>query len=474
MKTSFWFRDSSFPLVVAVAVLCQPHKATASPLLGFLDPLLNEVVTADTTLAVADALVREQEAAQAQVSAERLPTVSLRAQTGPSKSWSWNQDGRVDPSAPHTWGAQAGISARQNLWQGGVTALREEAAVLRTSSASLYTTKRRESLRVSLANDLLGLVTLARSLAQREVLVAQAKSLEKIASRKSASGFLGKKELQETQRETLRAELDLLNGQLEFDVRLARFNRTYGLKANALTKERLESYVPSLESAARAGESKIGSPRFLEEAAAQSLELRQAAASVKASELDATVALRQEWAPSLDLNASLDASRVDNASVPAAVRSQAADAQVSASASLSYSMSLFAPEARAAARTVSARMESTLLRRTQTERALQERADALADNKRLLQRRLEDSRKLLVVSEDLRDKNVRLFEAGEFDVVTVVASQQDVARQKQAELDVRARLDALGLEALALAETGVSQGGQSGGFSDGTLGSTLP
>lgn len=474
MKTPFWTQAITLR-GLAVATLCGlSPSAHASPLLAFLDPLVDEAARTDAPLAVAAGVEREQEAAAAQVSAERRPSVAFSAQTGPTKTWQWNQDGAVEPGASTTWGARAGVNAQQNLWKGGVTSLKEEAATLRSASATLDTTKRRESLRTGLASDLLDLATLSRGLAQRAVLLEQAKALERVAARKSASGFLGKKELQETQRETLRAQLDLEDGRLEFDLRIAKFNRTYGLQTNALTKERLESFVARLETAARAGESKIGRPDLLQEAAAKSFDLRQSATSVQASEKESAAASRQVYAPSLDLGAGLEASRIDNANVPAPLRDAAADAQLSASASLTFRLSLLAPEARAAATAASARLDTTLRRRAQTERALKERVDALEEEKRLLQRRLEDSRKLLALSEDLRDKNVRLFEAGEFDVVTVVASQQDVARQKQSELAVRARLDALGLEALALAETGVPAVPLSGGVSGGGQGSFAP
>lgn len=459
MKTHFSTRNVIVAAAVAAclpaaALGSSPSSAASSPL-DFLTPLLTEALAFDATLAVSRAAEREQEAAQAQVSADRLPRVSLQAQTGPTKTWSWNQDGPVDPSSPSSWIAQASLNASQNLWSGGTTALREDAAELRTASAAIDTTKRRQSLRAQMAKNLLELSSLSQSLVQRNILLQQAKELEQIATRKNASGFLGKKELQETQREALRAQLDVQDAALEFDVRMARFNRTYGLKENALTKERLERYSPLLEAAARAGEKQLTSPQFLQDAAARSLDLQQAAVFLKASELDAQVANRQKFSPSLDLSAGLTATRVDNSDVPAALRDQAADARLSASASLSYSMALFAPEASTAAEAAAARLEVTRVRRTQTERALQDKAGALQDENKLLLQRLGDSQKLLAMSKDLRDKNVRLFEAGAFDVVTVVASQQDVARQQQTELDVRARLNALGLDALALSENGL-------------------
>ena len=440
--------------------LAQPAPGEAS--LVFLDPLVAQAEAQDESLAVARAVEKEQDAAVASARAGYLPSLSLNAQTGPSKTWQWNQDGRVGQGQGATWSNQAGVSARQNLWSGGVTALREETATVRREAGRLDTQKRRANVTIDLARDLVDLVTFSRSLALQAKLLEQARALETIAVRKNKSGFLGKKELLETEREALRSELSLGGTRLEFQERLARFNRTYRQTSVPLSVSRLAELAVPLETASKTGGALVGTPALEQAAFEQSLDLRGQEISISAAESEAQIAHRQRHAPSLDLSAGLSGSLVDNRNIPAPGRSLAADSQLTASATLGFTMSLFAPEARAAADAAVARKETSLVRKAQAERLVRDALDSYRSQRLLLERQLADQRRLLAASEDLRDKNTRLFEAGAFDVITVVNSQQDVARQRQSELDVRARLEKLGVEALGAAQLGVIPGSSSG------------
>jgi outer membrane protein TolC len=436
----------------------QPERSA----LAFLDSLVAEAEGVDEALALARAGEREQEAAIEQARAGYLPSVTFNAQTGPSKTWQWNEAGRVNQGQDASWTATTGVAARQNLWSGGVTRLRVYAARTRGESSGLETERRRAELRVGMARDLAALIAARRAIVQREELLAQARALEDVAQRKTKSGFLGPKELQETRRETLRASLELDSARLEFEEALSAFNRDYRQRVAPIDASRVDAWAPDVAAAAAAGTTLVGTPGLEVAILERNLELRQQALAVEASDTEALAARRQAWAPSLDVNAGLTGSRIDNGNVPPAARAAAPDSQLNAYATLSFSLALFSPEGSAASQTAAARRDVALARRAQADRAARVTSDRLRSREVLLTRQLENRRKLVAASEDLRDKNRRLFEAGEFDVVTLVQSQQDVALQKQAELEASSRLEALGIEALGAAKWGVVGGGATG------------
>ena len=114
-----------------------------------------------------------------------------------------------------------------------------------------------------------------------------------------------------------------------------------------------------------------------------------------------------------------------------------------------------------------ARKATALASRARTEDALLRTEASLRAERSLLTAQLTNQKALLAATEDLLQKNTRLFEAGAFDVLDVIASQQAVARDRQALVDFEGQLQQVALRVAAARALGVFDAGAGAGSSSG-------
>jgi|GEM_PF-4434658 len=456
MPSFFASSPSVFFSLVALAGISMHAKAQEAPVpatgaFSFLDALSAESQARDPDVAVSRAVETERQAAVETARAGHLPTLGLSASTGPSRTWQWNNGGLMNRDDRATWNTQGGVSLRQNLWAGGLTRLRTDSTELRLEAGRIDTRRTQSALTLSLAQDLARILSAVRSLKEDTIILDQARRLESIATRKNKSGFLGSKELLDTQREALRSEFSLRNARARLAERIALFNRAYHLKEQALTEERALALAPKLDALTRAPEETLAGVDFL----ANNLDLKVSEFSLQAVDKDVESARVQRLSPSLDLSAGLNGTLYDNGNVAREARGLAPDRGLNASGQLSFSMNVFAPSANAAATEAIARKATVLGERARAEDALRRAAEQLRAERALLVAQIADQRRLLATTEDLFQKNTRLFEAGTFDVLAVIASQQTVARDRQTLVDLEGQLQQSTLQTLAARDLGV-------------------
>ena len=155
---------------------------------------------------------------------------------------------------------------------------------------------------------------------------------------------------------------------------------------------------------------------------------------------------------------------------PAAARALAPERSLNIYAQLSLSINVFAPQASATAEVARLRTQQAVILQTQQKDDLALFLMNLKQQWPILMESQAFNRKLVEMSEDLRSKNTRLFEAGEVDTFVVIAGQKELALQKQALSAAQARIYDLAVRQAAAFQLGLVLNGNA----PDAMGNTLP
>lgn len=420
--------------LVACVFLAAPSSGMASSAVHypFAHALLEEAWSAALPAEPA-ALARPSRDAELQGAwAPFLPSVALNA----SHDRNWSQstlDGRVLGSTQSSQGSGLSIGARQNLFS-GFSDVRKLANARRSLAGNdLEQRSARTSLEWRVLDALLVLTAKQATLELKRADVTQARELEGISERKAQSGLLRPKDRLDSRRETVRVAGDALTTEEELALRVRLFNLQFRLGQNAVKVESLPGIARELSAALPAvvpalEENALAEASFKASSGARRLELE-----LQNREAEAAVARVQRFAPSIDLSGSVGLASVDAAAASTLPGSKA-DLRRSASLSVGASVSLFNPLAWAQAEAQVARLrEQESARGLRVESHLRRSVELLAQC-RSLARRLREAGELSRITADIRDKNRRLFEAGQLDTLRMIESQQEWSRTQEQEI----------------------------------------
>ena len=484
--------------------LCIANSAFAQQLnsLSFLDEMVQEAErkVSQVTLAQQDQRIREAQLNTAQ--AGYLPTFSADASTGPSKSYKRNESGLINSEENATWNSKAGVAMKQNIYQNGATELSVKQGQFQVESAILVAQQAKLKLRVGMVVDLLRISFLRSRLRESQKLLLQAQDLEKIASRKQKSGLLGVRDLLETRRELFRTRSEVSDASGEVMKAAAAFNRNYKLDTFAIRldargtesramqpQKNFEKIEKDLQEVSSLERKKIAGVLGSTEASEKDFQFIELAKmpkpqwkyeilqplfqsnvtgkirrrEVQTAQFDLEFASQKEYRPSLDFLAGADYSLYDNRNASATVAKALPDSDITMYGRLSFSMQLYGPQSSAQAKEQLEKLQRSTLLLSDFERSFEDAVQQELEKYMALLQKAYLQRELSRMSEDLRDKNVRLFEAGEFDVLNVISSQQDLSKQAQQYLEIDNQLNVSALNLLVGKELGYYPPVEAGG-----------
>lgn len=451
-----------FCILMAVMVVlksasgfAQQGESNDAEILQLLNPWWSEALQASRgiQLSQASAAVKAGELDAAQ--AAYYPTLRASAEGGPSQTRLWNAKGLVTPENKAEWSTQAGLTASLNLYQGGLTLLRVGAAKNGVEASNLELESTQANLATSMARELVTIWRQWRSLVESESLLTQAKTLQKIAQRKQKSGFLGTKELLEADREAVRSESERNAAAASLDNRIALFNSRYRLDSAPLQSAQLAAFEKGIEQLVERSRNRAAEDAPLQDLEKRSLDLRRSQVNLASSEIQQNIARRERYGLSLDALAGVTNRFIDTVNTPEAARALAPERNLSVYAQLSLSVNVFAPQASANAEVSRLRSQQAVIQQTQQRDDLALFLMNLKQQWPLLMESQAFNRKLVEMSEDLRSKNTRLFEAGEVDTFVVITGQKELALQKQALSAAQARIYDLAVRQSAAFQLGL-------------------
>ena len=429
----------------------------ALPLNPSFQQMAEEAKTKDLGTQQAGLSVQEKTASVEVARSEFLPTVTLNGETGPSRSYEWRDGTRINTDSEWTWNHQLSATARVNLSNGGATQRRIALSQNETQIAQSEQQKQLAEMYARFFTKIVDLHFAKQRSLLREEQFKQAQELQTIAQRKSKSGFFGSKDVLETQRETSRSELELRSSLQDLERQASEFNIEFGLNQNPIRVTRLPTDTAPLvrhfrdrsltldlkspsEENPKAGALVLGALRLQTESSALELESQRVA----------------RWDPSLDLSLGAQYSFLDVKGSDDRLKSVTADRRLSPFATLSFSVSLFAP---VAADRVQVAAERASLRKQTEEKQnqdIQKSISKIPDQVQQLQETEKLQLKLIQLSEDLLKSNRRLFDAGELDVRTMIASSQELSAQRERLLEGEQKSSAIGLSLWKFQDLGLT------------------
>ncbi len=447
----------------------QNSEGSDSEVIQLLNPWWAEALQASRRIQAgqASAAIKAGELDAAQ--AAYYPTLRASTEGGPSKTKLWNEKGPVTPESKTEWNAQVGLNASLNLYN-GVTQLRVAAAKNGVQAGNLELESTQASLATGMARELVTIWRQWRSLVESESLLAQAQVLQKIAQRKQKSGFLGTKELLEADRETVRSQSERNAATASLENRIALFNSRYRLASTPLQVTQLAAFEKLLEQLAERSRTLAAENAPAQQLENRSLDLRRSQLELATSEIQQTIARRERFGLSLDALAGVSNRFLDTVNTPEAARALAPERNLNLYAQLSLSVNVFAPQASATAEVARLRTQQAVVLEAQQKDDIALFLLNIKQQWPILMESQEFNSKLVTMSEDLRSKNTRLFEAGEIDTFLVIAGQKELALQKQALSAAQARIYDLALRQSAAFELGLVLSGDT----PDTVGNIIP
>ena len=372
-----------------------------------------------------------------------FPTVGMNIEGDLSKSFQFHNAKRLNANAQALTNFSAGMTAKQNLYAGGTTGLRIDAAQFRLDAQTLSVASRTDAVRFALLKDLVSVVSLQRIFALKKSALEQANSLSEIARRKQKSGVLGVKDTVAASREALRAANDFTDAQLTLDTQIANFNTRYLLVGNVLKDTDFAALESALRTVVKKGEALLLLPDVAKMVAEKTVSLKASRIEEQAHEADLAITRMQEYNPSLDFILGVQGNVLDLSNTPAPLRPVATNQQLQPSARLSFSMSLFNPTGHAQIEEVLTRRKSILAERQSTLNTLNNKFVLAALNRTAQQSKLQGLRKITQMSLDIRQKDGRLFDAGELDIEKVIRDQQELNAENATIVDLENQINAL-------------------------------
>jgi outer membrane protein TolC len=361
-----------------------------------------------------------------------LPTVSAGANLSRGQSRYFESNNEVG-STPRASELQLNLTLRQNIFNGGADLKRISAAEFRTRSARL---KRILSLRNHIRSwlrDIAGIHHQKRVLAFHLDASRQAKALNHLAARKESSGFLGKRDLLDSQRELLRVEQESMIAENSLEELKTRLHRNYGIEFDDNSKFdsflRFVNYNPvdtiTIDSKITSNSATLASL----------LNVAIARTETQTITADSGIGESARLSPRLDAVAQASQNRrLDGREATSGASSSASSGNFDSSRQWSLALvgeiTLNPPTTFGVVEEGRQRVQSAKLNEEKSIR------DAISgiENTRLKLKQTRQQKKsaeqLVAITGQMREKNQRLFEAGELSIDRLIAAQQDLNRDR--------------------------------------------
>lgn len=323
------------------------------------------------------------------------------------------------------------LSIRQNLFRGGAD-LKQLTIAERKERLTLlrYIQSQRQHVRNWL-KDAAGILHQTKILSFHIEAAKQAKALNALAARKEASGLLGRRDLLDSQRELLRVEQENLNAQNALSELTQRHKLNYRFDApQKLNREDFAIFGRSAFLDSKKVSTAQPDPSFFETL----LPIAVAQLEKQIAQEDLLLTGYNRFSPRIEAvgqigqNRSLNGTRTSGDRI--STLNQTADKTQSWSVSVAGEISLNPPVAFGAVEESRQRVNTA----QRSEQQIRENVGLAFDTTMLLLQQVRQQKNsiesLVSITEQLRDKNQRLFEAGELSIDRLIASQQDLNRDK--------------------------------------------
>lgn len=342
------------------------------------------------------------------------------------------EDGKEVGSRTSANDLQLNITLRHNVYNGGTDIARLKLAQTKERLAELKLIHAQRSFVRSWLKDVAGINHQLRILGYHSAALERAKALNQLAARKEASGFLGRRDLLDSQRELLRVEQEKQMAQNTLREFLDRHRSFFGLEKPESVDRRPFEFLRQTRLVSLVSETNATQEvaRVLDSL----MPVLMAETDKKITDAELKLSTGGRFTPRVDALAQAgQTQRLSNSNETNAVGlSQANQSDSSRSwtlaitgeVSLNPTVSFGAVE-ESRQRLASAEM---LLTKSRDENKL------ALENTLLRLRQVRDRKKsaqeLVQITTQLRDKNHRLFEAGELSIDRLIASEQDLNRDK--------------------------------------------
>lgn len=426
-------KKSFAPFILCILFIAAPLTARSADFNNQLPPELSawqkeitELLGHFGTIDSAEAAAREA-AAGVETSRQKFyPTLSAGSQVSRSQTNVDSNNGQNLTSGPDN-DLQLSLSLRQNIFSGGVDRQKLTIAQKRENAARLRATHAKRNHVRQWLKDVASILHQQQIVALQTEAATQAKALKVLASRKEASGFLGRRDLLDSERELLRVEQETLQANNTLQELQTRYSSVYRM---AFSKDhKTDDFKVFLSAAAVMNSDKAKHA----DAAGSLMTVALSELELSLAEEDATLASRGRFSPRIDLSAQTLSSRQMN-DVRASTGSvntrgsAAGDSTHSWSLSLSGELAFNPPTAFGVMEEARARISSARI----SQQSTRESAIVSLNNTHMRMQQIREQKRgyerLLTLTRQLHEKNQRLFEAGELSIDRLIASQQTLSR----------------------------------------------
>jgi outer membrane protein TolC len=372
--------------------------------------------------------VREEAGAAVKTQRQKfLPTISAGFNINRDKTSFFNNDQEKYSQSPAT-DLQLNVTLRQNLYNGGSDsgklALSDKKLLL---SELRLTHGTRRHVRAWL-KDVAAILHQQRILSYHSNAVARATALNKLAKRKESSGFLGKRDLLDSERELLRTEQENISAQNTLKEVTERHRLFFGIAAPAgISVKNFESLHQTKISAAPSANVQPYVQSLLP-VVISDLEKRIADEELKISSSG-------RFTPRLDAVAQTGKGyKLDGQPQQILTTSGAAFGKTDSTRSWSIGLTgeLTLNPSVSFGLVEESRLRLSTSQKSNT-KIVEDNTLALSNSLLRLEQvraRKRSFESLVAITTQLRDKNQRLFEAGEISIDRLIASEQDLNRDK--------------------------------------------
>ena len=365
-------------------------------------------------------------AAQETQTQKWFPVVSAQSGLSRSRTRYLKDDDEISNADPQT-NLQFGFNLRQNIFSGGsdwkrqtLTRLKSTAALLQHIETQRKTLKQwlRELIQIKFYEDLVKFGAEAQQ---------QAIQLNQLARRKEASGFLGKRELLDSEREVLRTLQELQSNSNKLSEMESLHLQKFGISNKDIIKRgAVDSLLKHSDLYLSAHPDQVAQKQL-----AESLPWLSAGLQKNIAAQEGSITTGSRFSPRIDAtagfneNRSLIARKMSDAEGALANRTQGWNLAVTGEVSLNAPTTFGAIE-ESAARLITAKQNESRVQRdiligisSATIRLKQ-----TSDLRQVAER-------LVTATGNVREQNRRLFEAGEISLDRLILSQQDLDRDRK-------------------------------------------
>jgi outer membrane protein TolC len=368
---------------------------------------------------------RLQEAdAQLQGSKQKwLPTISFDTALSRQKSES-QQNGMSSTVLGPLNSLQLGLTLKQNLYAGG-----SDLAHLQTDERKLSLAALQENLseRETIKNWMMDLIQLQHLVVLSQFnaqAIEQASQLHRQTQRKVASGFLGKRDLLNSQRELLRVQHEALSNNNQLTDRVQRHRSTFGTKEPQIAAEKIVMIFEKEERFRKADTRDDTDENVIE----RSLIWRTVKLESDIAAKDVDLSLSNRFSPRIDAVAGWNKDVQDNLSLTATSHSAR---RQNWNVALNGSIAVQPPLSFAAVEAARARLLTSKISEQKQRKDLLTTLAAAFENVNGNEKEFQLSSQLTEATRRLHEQNLRLFEAGEISLDRLIATQQDLDRDQK-------------------------------------------